>query len=377
MFCIFKLSSSFRYMANYMIRYLKEVRRRRDVPSILRPFRHIYYTCYLTGAFVFIKLLYAVNAIGQLFLVNIFLGTDFHLYGVDVVRRMATGVDWTTSHRFPRVTICDFQIRVLGNVHRHTVQCALPMNLYNEMMFIFLWFWFVLVSAFAVSSLAYWIAVVTGIGQQINFVRLRLGALGKFDVWGAQTGNINRPRSFVVDGGDGIELVHQRPLPSVSVQPPTDDLFCAESGRAAAAGEKRGGRIDLARFVESYLTRDGCLILRLVAENSSDMIAAELLGYLYDHYVKCGNGRPMPSNRSWLQMQAPSVSVTDTSRVCGSGDATLDKNDNPTSTFSTVGSVPSPPSVRCSPTAPRHRPSPSLSRHSADMSDAAMTAGCK
>jgi hypothetical protein len=361
-----------------MIRYLKEVRRRRDTPSLLRPFRRVYYSGYLTGVFVFIKLIYTVNAIGQLFLVNVFLGTDFHLYGVDVVRRMATGKDWTTSHRFPRVTMCDFQIRVLGNVHRHTVQCALPMNLYNEMMFIFLWFWFVFVSAYTVSSLLYWSSVVVGIGQQVSFVRLRLGALGKFDVWGAQTGNINRPRSFVVDGGDGIELVHHGPLPSVSVQPPADDLFGAESGRAAAAGlEKRGSRTDLSRFVESYLTRDGCLIIRLVAVNSSDIIATELLGHLYDHYVRCGNGRPLPSNRSWLQMQGPSVSVTDTSRVCDSGDATLDKNDNPMSTFSTVQSIPPPPSLRCSPSAPRNRPSPTLSRHSANLSDAAMAAGGK
>ena len=37
-------------------------------------------------------------------------------------------------------------------------------------------------------------------------------------------------------------------------------------------------------FVESYLRNDGLLIIKLVAENSSDIISAELICGLWDHY---------------------------------------------------------------------------------------------
>jgi len=44
-----------------------------------------------------------------------------------------TDVDYQGSKRFPYITYCDFEVRRMGqNIHRYTVQCVLPVNLFNE-----------------------------------------------------------------------------------------------------------------------------------------------------------------------------------------------------------------------------------------------------
>ncbi|XP_048772745.1 innexin unc-9-like [Ostrea edulis] len=113
---------------------------------------------YLTGLYMFVKILYCVNVICQFFILNAFMGHGFYsAYGLEVLQGLANNWEINESPRFPRVTLCDFDIRQLQNLQRWTVQCVLPINLFNEKIFIFLWFWFVLVAIVTCGNFLFWV----------------------------------------------------------------------------------------------------------------------------------------------------------------------------------------------------------------------------
>ena len=70
------------------------------------------YGNYLLGLFILTKFLYLINAALQIYILNTFLNNNFHLYGVDVIMRMTQEEQYSGSYRFPRVTLCDFKVRM-------------------------------------------------------------------------------------------------------------------------------------------------------------------------------------------------------------------------------------------------------------------------
>lgn len=78
---------------------------------------------YLTGLFLFTKVLYVANATIQFYILNAFMGPGFSLYGYEYIRSLHAGTLMKESPRFPRITLCDYEIRQLQNVQRYVLRC--------------------------------------------------------------------------------------------------------------------------------------------------------------------------------------------------------------------------------------------------------------
>ncbi|VDN92464.1 unnamed protein product, partial [Brugia pahangi] len=100
----------------------------RDIHSSLngRIRHHLSSGRFLISAYLLMKLLYALNALLQFWIIKKLLGVESIWWGAQVFDDLIHGLEWPQTGNFPRVTLCDFAVRVLGNLHRHTVQCIDP-----------------------------------------------------------------------------------------------------------------------------------------------------------------------------------------------------------------------------------------------------------
>lgn len=185
---------------------------------------------YMTALYIVIKFAFLANVILQFFLLNSLMGHDFAGYGFYVIDSMANGVDWTMSNKFPRTTLCDLNIRRLGNNHRYTVQCVLSINLFTEKMFLLLWFWMV------------WVLFATVVGIILLMIR-----------------SLFR--------NDRLRYIQKHLQLGNSLDP------------------DKQTEMDLCdRFVYEYLKQDGALLMRLVGHNTNSITVTELICSLWDHY---------------------------------------------------------------------------------------------
>lgn len=129
---------------------------------------------FLTGFYIFVKFLYCINCVGQFFLLNAFMGMDYNNFGFEVIDYYMKHGEWKPSPRFPRETLCDFTIRQLKNHQRYTIQCVMPLNLLNEKIFIFEWFWFFLLTILTFINLISWVYYGSCGDNNIRYIKHHL-----------------------------------------------------------------------------------------------------------------------------------------------------------------------------------------------------------
>ncbi|KAL3854766.1 hypothetical protein ACJMK2_014015 [Sinanodonta woodiana] len=197
---------------------------------------------FLTGLYLLTKVLYVANIVSQFFILNAFMGGFYSMWGFEAIDSLAREYEMKESLRFPRVTLCDFKIRQLQNIQPWTVQCVLPINLFNEKIFLFLWFWYILVAVCTCGNFIFWI--------WRTFFRM------------------NRSRYI---------------------------------RKYLKIGEKMHGDSDrklCQKFADTHLRDDGIFVLRLVGKNSSDILLTDLVGHMWEIYREKPMIRKALSNES-------------------------------------------------------------------------------
>lgn len=184
---------------------------------------------FLTALFFFIGILYSVISVLQFYFLDVVLKSDFRTLGIDFISNVLKDEERQSMARFPRVTFCDLLIRQMANVQRWTVQCSLPINLFNEKIFLIVWFMLVVGCAVNTSYMLYNVYSFFISTWRYDHVKKYL--------------MLNNPENF------------------------------RENEQSK-------------EFVEKYLKSDGVLVLWLLGHNSSDIIVMDLIQELWTKYQR-------------------------------------------------------------------------------------------
>lgn len=115
----------------------------------------------LSLSYIFTKLFYLFTVFAQLVLLNFFFNDEYHKsnpfsgrtfnnnnnkmpFIKAIFKFLTFSKGWNKlnlADRFPRMTLCKFQVYVLHDLQTHWMQCVLATNVYIEKIFAIVWLW--------------------------------------------------------------------------------------------------------------------------------------------------------------------------------------------------------------------------------------------
>ena len=121
--------------------------------------QHIRVNTLWANRLVFCECLTMINLFLQIYATNRFLGGHFYTLGPEFIRDDFKGVMDTLDLVFPKVTKCLFhKYGASGTIQNHDALCVMALNVINEKIFVFLWFWYVILLAVTTLALIWRIA---------------------------------------------------------------------------------------------------------------------------------------------------------------------------------------------------------------------------
>ena len=181
---------------------------------------------HLVVLYIFTRCFYLINSIAQLILLHRLLGHRGRAWLLDldiIYSILRYGNPLLDSPYFPRVALCDVPIREIAEIHRYTLQCALPINMFNEKIFLGLSLWFSYIILHNLCSFVY--------------------------------------------------LLYQQ-LPGAREQYVDRLIDIADGNRSDAMG----------RFFEQHLTLDSLFLIRLIDHNAGGLQTVEVIKKLFEHH---------------------------------------------------------------------------------------------
>ena len=283
---------------------------------------------YLSILYIVVKFFYLTSLIGQVFFLNRLIGNDFYMLGINLVKSFLDDKDWPHLAVFPRVTLCEIYIREVGIVHPYLIQCVLRINLFNEVIFILVWFWLLLllgITGFDFVTRVFFLLLGCSSCKRKLFALkyLKLINMGSFSFRGDQVKNIfNKEisddlKSMQTDNKCKLDKVY-KPLrghktldrPDTYYDNNVDEEYTSDrnethllSGsdpeQVAASTNleeihilvKLNERDEMAifeKFCSTTFSNDTIFALRLVQQNASPLIIGEIIEYLWMQF-KCLN----------------------------------------------------------------------------------------
>ncbi|XP_008198820.1 innexin shaking-B isoform X1 [Tribolium castaneum] len=127
--------------------------------------------------YYFCELLALINVIGQMFLMNRFFDGAFLMFGFDVIAFINSDQEDRIDPMieiFPRMTKCTFyKYGVSGDMEKHDAMCILPLNVVNEKIYIFLWFWFIILGILTFFTIVYRVIIIFSPRMRVYLLRMR------------------------------------------------------------------------------------------------------------------------------------------------------------------------------------------------------------
>ena len=121
-----------------------------------------------------------------MFLMDSFFEGEFFSYGTEVINFMQSDQEDRVDpmiYIFPRMTKCTFyKFGLSGEVERHDAICILPLNIVNEKIYIFLWFWFIILATLTSLLILYRILIITSYQVRVFLFKLHYRRINTDDI---------------------------------------------------------------------------------------------------------------------------------------------------------------------------------------------------